>query len=165
MKYQKLSKGQAIVIVPDELHCYLSGQCIECMVNSDNVVRCGLTPKFKDNATLLNMMSYEMVTRGAYEGAIIEQRKDVQVVEYKSGYSEFRVLKICIEPGCETYNMKLPCFCICILLGGHGEVDVEGQGRYDLQKYESHYILPERKLTFSSSNGETLVLYVATCDL
>ena len=32
---------------------------MEAMVNSDNVVRGGLTPKFKDTTTLLNMLKYE----------------------------------------------------------------------------------------------------------
>jgi len=32
--------------------------CVECMATSDNVVRAGLTPKFKDVETLCNMLSY-----------------------------------------------------------------------------------------------------------
>lgn len=32
--------------------------CIECMACSDNVVRAGLTPKFKDVKTLCNMLTY-----------------------------------------------------------------------------------------------------------
>jgi mannose-6-phosphate isomerase class I len=38
------------------------------MVNSDNVVRGGLTPKFKDTETLLSMMPYEMKTEEAFKG-------------------------------------------------------------------------------------------------
>lgn len=33
--------------------------CIECMASSDNVIRAGLTPKFKDVATLCSMLNYE----------------------------------------------------------------------------------------------------------
>ena len=29
----------------DVPHAYLYGECMECMANSDNVVRAGLTPK------------------------------------------------------------------------------------------------------------------------
>lgn len=36
----------------NEPHAYISGNCIECMANSDNVVRAGLTPKYKDVKTL-----------------------------------------------------------------------------------------------------------------
>jgi mannose-6-phosphate isomerase len=42
----------------DDIHAYLSGDVIECMAASDNVVRAGLTPKFKDVSTLVSMLTY-----------------------------------------------------------------------------------------------------------
>jgi mannose-6-phosphate isomerase len=42
----------------DDIHAYLSGDIIECMAASDNVVRAGLTPKFKDVPTLVSMLTY-----------------------------------------------------------------------------------------------------------
>ncbi len=39
-------------------HAYLKGNCVECMAMSDNVVRAGLTPKFKDVDLLLRMLVY-----------------------------------------------------------------------------------------------------------
>ena len=33
---------------------------MECMINSDNVVRGGLTPKLKDVDTLVSMMPYDL---------------------------------------------------------------------------------------------------------
>eukprot|EP00754_Rhynchopus_humris_P020809 Rhum_TRINITY_DN14715_c2_g2::Rhum_TRINITY_DN14715_c2_g2_i1::g.111173::m.111173/K01809/manA, MPI; mannose-6-phosphate isomerase len=53
-----LEPGQAIFLKPNEPHAYLSGDGVEIMAKSDNVVRAGLTPKFKDAETLLGMMSY-----------------------------------------------------------------------------------------------------------
>ena len=47
------------------MHAYLSGDCIECMANSDNVVRAGLTPKFKDVERLLDMLDYTAVEGAA----------------------------------------------------------------------------------------------------
>ena len=41
-------------------HAYIRGNIIECMANSDNVVRAGLTPKFKDTKTLLDIMDYSI---------------------------------------------------------------------------------------------------------
>lgn len=43
------------MITPDIPHAYIYGELVECMVNSDNVVRGGLTPKFKDTETLVNV--------------------------------------------------------------------------------------------------------------
>ncbi len=37
----------------------LAGECIEAMASSDNVVRAGLTPKYRDVHTLIDMLSYE----------------------------------------------------------------------------------------------------------
>lgn len=45
MNHVCLSKGQALVIPASQPHCYLSGQGVECMPPSDNVVRSGLTSK------------------------------------------------------------------------------------------------------------------------
>jgi len=45
MNHVSLRKGQALIIPASQPHCYLSGQGVECMPPSDNVVRCGLTHK------------------------------------------------------------------------------------------------------------------------
>jgi len=47
-----------IFCAPDEPHAYLCGDAIECMAQSDNVVRAGLTQKYKDVDTLLRMMTW-----------------------------------------------------------------------------------------------------------
>jgi mannose-6-phosphate isomerase len=53
-----LAPGEAVFLGPNEPHAYLSGDCIECMATSDNVVRAGLTPKLRDCPTLLSMLTY-----------------------------------------------------------------------------------------------------------
>ncbi len=58
MNFLKLRKGESFYIGANELHAYISGNCIECMALSDNVVRAGLTPKHKDIATLASMLTY-----------------------------------------------------------------------------------------------------------
>ena len=59
MNYLCLQPGQSFFIGANELHAYVSGECVECMALSDNVVRAGLTPKFKDVETLVNMVVYK----------------------------------------------------------------------------------------------------------
>ncbi len=41
---------------------YLDGHCIECMACSDNVVRAGLTPKFKDVDQLCSMLTFAPIS-------------------------------------------------------------------------------------------------------
>lgn len=55
----RLRKGEGIYIGAGIPHAYLKGTIVECMANSDNVVRAGLTPKFKDVDTLCDILTYE----------------------------------------------------------------------------------------------------------
>ena len=59
LNYIKMKPGDAIFIGANEPHAYISGNCIECMAKSDNVVRAGLTSKYIDTETLCNMLTYE----------------------------------------------------------------------------------------------------------
>lgn len=59
--YMKLNPGEALYLGANEPHAYLSGECIECMATSDNVVRAGLTPKHRDVQTLCSMLTYKQV--------------------------------------------------------------------------------------------------------
>ncbi|OIR58617.1 MAG: mannose-6-phosphate isomerase [Amphiamblys sp. WSBS2006] len=58
MNIALLRKDSAVFIDENTPHAYLSGELLECMKTSDNVVRAGLTPKHKDVDVLLNMLSY-----------------------------------------------------------------------------------------------------------
>jgi len=54
-----LKTGEAIFLQPGLPHAYLEGNIVECMANSDNVVRAGLTPKFKDLDALAQILVYK----------------------------------------------------------------------------------------------------------
>ena len=54
----ELATGECFFMGPNEPHAYISGDCVEIMALSDNVIRSGLTPKFKDVTTLMNMLHY-----------------------------------------------------------------------------------------------------------
>jgi mannose-6-phosphate isomerase len=54
-----LAEGEGIYVAAGVPHAYLKGNIIECMANSDNVIRVGLTSKFKDTPALLQVMRVE----------------------------------------------------------------------------------------------------------
>ncbi len=58
LNYVKLEVGEAMFLKADDIHAYLGGDIIECMAASDNVVRAGFTPKFKDVDTLISILTY-----------------------------------------------------------------------------------------------------------
>ncbi len=57
-----LQKGQGVFLKAGVPHAYIRGNIVECMANSDNVVRAGLTPKFKDVKALVEILTYEAAT-------------------------------------------------------------------------------------------------------
>lgn len=54
----RLQPGEAIFLGAGTVHAYLRGAGVEVMANSDNVLRCGLTPKHVDVAELLRVTDF-----------------------------------------------------------------------------------------------------------
>jgi mannose-6-phosphate isomerase len=161
----QLKKDQAVVITPNVPHAYIHGEIIECMANSDNVVRCGLTPKFKDTETLYQMLPYDLTERSPIEGIKLVSNEKVGVLEYKTGYSEFRVFKVEIKGEGASTSFRYNCFTMAVVIGGLGEVEVEGMGMFYLDTYCAYYLLPEREFRIISSGSEPLTVYLANCDI
>ena len=68
LNYFELKCGECIVVDVNEPHAWLKGECIELVAASDNVVRGGLTPKYKDIGTFLDMLGYETKSYIPYMG-------------------------------------------------------------------------------------------------
>jgi mannose-6-phosphate isomerase len=58
LNYVRLAPGEAIYLGAGNVHCYLRGTGVEIMANSDNVLRCGLTPKHIDVPELLAISDF-----------------------------------------------------------------------------------------------------------
>lgn len=58
MKHYALPPGQLVYVSPGTLHSYAHGQVVEFMLNSDNVLRAGLTPKLIDKEAFLSAVQY-----------------------------------------------------------------------------------------------------------
>lgn len=71
-------------------HAYLRGNIIECMANSDNVIRAGLTTKYKDVKTLLELLDYSA-------GKPHVLNSDPQSYIYKTPAEEFEISRISLQ--------------------------------------------------------------------
>jgi mannose-6-phosphate isomerase len=58
LNYVRLEAGEAIYLGAGNVHAYLRGTGVEIMANSDNVLRCGLTPKHVDVPELLRITDF-----------------------------------------------------------------------------------------------------------
>ena len=55
----QMQPGEALFMEAGIMHAYLQGTGLEIMANSDNVLRCGLTPKNIDKAELMKVAKFE----------------------------------------------------------------------------------------------------------
>ncbi|KAG5442154.1 putative mannose-6-phosphate isomerase, variant 2 [Clonorchis sinensis] len=131
LNYIKLEPGQAVYLEPNLPHAYLSGDCIECMACSDNVVRAGLTPKFKDVECLLGMLQYDprsmddlifpgtpRLIEGLTDETLSESLR-AQIISFIPPVEDFAVDKIVIPRTVQTLEL-LPIASASILLFIHG---------------------------------------------
>lgn len=92
LEFVHVKKGEAIFIRPGVPHAYVKGNIVECMATSDNVVRAGLTPKYKDLKTLANIMSY-----APHPIHVTAQTVNQNEIVYDTQAKEFRISVININ--------------------------------------------------------------------
>ena len=97
----KLNQGEGLFIAANEPHAYVSGEILECMACSDNVVRAGLTPKLKDVHTLVNMLTYKTTMPKIETG----HRIDDCTVRYQPPVDDFMV-DMHFVPAGQTYEIQ-----------------------------------------------------------
>jgi mannose-6-phosphate isomerase len=117
LNHLHLTPGQALFLAANEPHAYLSGDCMECMATSDNVVRAGLTPKFKDVDTLCSMLTY--TTSAPLDKLLVPVRLSEHLNVYKPPVNEFSVLKLDL-PHAMPQSIRLPGPSILLCVGGKG---------------------------------------------
>lgn len=83
----RLREGEAVFLSANLPHAYLSGDCIECMACSDNVVRAGLTPKLRDTDVLCDIVEYVAQEPKIMTGDVITQH----TLQYAPKVDEFRL--------------------------------------------------------------------------
>jgi len=88
----RLHPGQAIFTDAGIPHAYIKGNICECMANSDNVVRAGLTNKFKDVGTLLDILRYDFK-----ECPVMHPETETGETTYRTAAKEFEVSRF-IKP-------------------------------------------------------------------
>lgn len=89
LNHLQFKEGDAIFTKAGVPHAYLKGDIVECMANSDNVVRAGLTPKFKDIKTLLSILAYDQS-----DSIIHGYKTNEYIKKYSPPIEEFQIEKI-----------------------------------------------------------------------
>ncbi|KAJ3220380.1 Mannose-6-phosphate isomerase [Dinochytrium kinnereticum] len=163
LNYVELGVGEAIFLAANEPHAYLSGDCVECMAASDNVVRSGLTPKHKDVETLLRMLTYKS---GPASSQILlgESFRSCRFSKlYDPPIEEFSIVRLEIPAGEVEVHGGVRGPSVVIVTGGRGVAVVDGR-RVEIGKGFAFFLEAEVELMVEA--GEAGVsAYRAFCTL
>lgn len=127
-----LKPGQAIFLAAKEPHAYLEGDCLECMACSDNVIRAGLTPKFKDIHTLIETLNYngEPAEKKLFQSAKID---DLEL--FVPPVKDFSVGKIHIPITNTFYQMRHSKYAsILLVLDGEAIIKTSTYGEISVRR-------------------------------
>lgn len=116
LNYIQLEPGQALYLDANEPHAYLSGECLECMATSDNVVRAGLTPKYIDTKTLCDMLTYKQGMPEILSGIDV----NVYTKRYAPPFDEFEMDSCKLPLGQTTEFSSIEGPSILLVLEGSG---------------------------------------------
>ncbi|MGW4486937.1 mannose-6-phosphate isomerase, class I [Amycolatopsis sp. NPDC004368] len=117
-----LRAGEAIYLPAGNLHLYLSGTAVEILANSDNILRCGLTPKHVDVPELLRVVDFACGEMPVHQGDCAGQRLAV----YHTDAPEFELSRMRWEAGDAT-ELVVDCTGPQILLCTEGDLLVTAQ--------------------------------------
>ena len=150
----ELSPGEAIFLPAGNIHAYLSGLGLEVMAASDNVLRCGLTPKHIDAAELLKIADFQEL-----ENPKIAPKKLAEgLVEYPVEVDDFSVYMAEVSGKNILADIDLPSTAMVVCTAGEVAVSTSLDEREVLTKKQVVYVSGAKKISLSGSGTVFLVL-------
>ncbi|KAH6603730.1 mannose-6-phosphate isomerase [Trichoderma cornu-damae] len=177
LNFVTLQPGEALFLVADDIHAYVSGDIVECMAASDNVVRAGLTPKFKDVSTLVDMLTYnyapiaeQKMMPTEYPYATLNRAaysSGSAVMLYDPPIEEFSVVRTLLrgEGAKATFDpLEGPSIIICT--SGKGTIAV-GPTKQEMQEGYVFFVGSTAELILESAVGEEeeFTTFKAFCEI
>ncbi|MEU4112427.1 mannose-6-phosphate isomerase, class I [Streptomyces sp. NPDC027717] len=142
LNHVRLQPGEALFLGAGIPHAYLDGLGVEIMANSDNVLRCGLTPKHVDVPELLRVVRFEASDPGVLRPEASPDGEEV----YETPIDEFRLSRY-VLPGETARDLTLPTPQILLCTAGSVRV-----GEHELLPGRSVFV-PAGEKTEASGEG------------
>lgn len=162
MNYLVLQAGDALYIPADGIHAYLSGDIVECMARSDNVLNTGFCPAgSRDNAD--DFCSLLTFTPHSKDQCMLPAKKYYRSEKgrthvYQPPLSEFNVLETKLEAGEDEVLGKGGA---SILIATRGSAKVEAGGKsFDLGEGHVYFVSQGVSMNIKAGN-EGLLMHTA----
>ncbi|KAL0579898.1 Mannose-6-phosphate isomerase [Marasmius crinis-equi] len=162
LNHVTLQPGEAIFLGAGEPHAYVDGDIIECMANSDNVIRAGLTPKLIDVPNLVSGLTYVPGEPGRHKvtpSSFPESSQSSASTLYDPPIPEFSVVQVKLK-GSQESHPAVPGPSIVVVVQGQGTVKWEGD-RLEIKNGDVFFIGADTGVEFASTGGDELVMYRA----
>ena len=162
-----LKPGQAIYLPANEPHAYVSGQLVECMATSDNVIRAGLTPKLRDTTILCESLTYNQGPPVMLHGDLVQEYTTV----YSPPFDEFEVYKVSLPESADTIIPANHGPTVVLVMKGRGNVTatsalkasaLEEQTR--VSKGDIFFVPSHTALDVAAGSAQDLELWIAACN-
>ncbi|CAB0033180.1 unnamed protein product [Trichogramma brassicae] len=162
LNYLVLEPGEAIYLRANEVHAYLSGDCVECMACSDNVVRAGLTPKLIDVETLVDVASFASAPADAktFQPRAEEDDADEYSQVWRPDEPDFALAKISLPYNLEYSTRPRSSASILLVAQGCLEARVDGRDRF-VSRGTSIFLAAGEVLTVKTNANEPVLIYQA----
>jgi len=142
LNHVRLQPGEALFLGDGIPHAYLNGLGVEIMANSDNVLRCGLTPKHVDVPELLRIVRFEPSDPGVLRPEASPDGEEV----YATPIDEFRLSRYVLPAGAAAHDLTRAT--AQILLCAAGAVRA---GEYELTAGQSVFVPAGEKVEVSGA--------------
>ena len=160
LNHVRLNVGEAMFLQAKDPHAYISGDIIECMAASDNVVRAGFTPKFKDVKNLVDMLTYSYESVEKQKMPLLPFAKSrgdaVKSVLYDPPIAEFSVLQTIFDKkaGQKQVFDGFEGPSIVIATNGSGTIRIKGQEAKKVETGYVFFVAPETEIELESSSTD-----------
>ena len=140
LNFVRLNPGEAMFLGPNVPHAYLSGDCVECMACSDNVVRAGLTPKLIDVDVLCGMLEY-VCTEGEKSVKFPSNFENQNSLLYEAPVPDFSVAKLIVDNQYKSIPRESASIIICVQGTCNYNVNRDDTSCYATGKMEAGTVL------------------------
>ncbi|KAK4663957.1 uncharacterized protein QC763_501390 [Podospora pseudopauciseta] len=153
MNFLVLDAGDAIYIPADGIHAYLSGDIVECMARSNNVLNAGFCPPADRNNIdmFADTLTFKPSTRSK-DSVILPSQDQGKVKIYKPPMSEFDMLRLSLFQG-EGEDIEAhrgPG--VMIITHGNGTMLADGK-TFRLEEGSIFFVAPGVKVRIDSPGG------------
>ena len=164
MNYLQLNAGEAIYVPADAPHAYLSGNIVECMARSNNVLNTGFCPRADRDSVAIFTASLTFSPHNAQEVFLPAKRSDKgkngKTEVYAPPMSEFDMLRTKLGKGEKEVIAAVAGPSVLLVTSGEGKMKAD-DGTFDVKEGYIYFVGHGIETEFEGQGSEPLDVWRA----